>query len=220
MENNILHKKEIKLFNDKIKNYESSLVKQLWLPSGDDFVDIKLNQDPSSSDRLLINSWFSCIKQKKIKIHRNIITDEIFYSSPILRVNNNYSPNLDESELRIKTISLNLSKNLQTKIKEAIYVTRAIYNKCIELCCRGENPIPVNKESLRNLLTYDKDSNILPQKIRNEFAKVPSTIRDEAICDFIKAYKIQIQLLKNNKIKKFEMKFKRKKRFITRIYCY
>lgn len=167
---------------------------QFWLPTNKNINNIELNNS------IMEKTWFTVDHIKNTDnqfFNRKVINTSLFNSNP--------------SHLRIKIISLNLSKNLKNKINEAISVTRAIYNKCVELCCR-DNPISVNREVLRNLLIYDKESNILPKEMKAAFAKVPSSIRDEAICDFIKAYKIQIQLLNEKKIQKFEMHFIKKKK--------
>lgn len=163
------------------------------------------NDDKIISNRniMINNSWFSFSEQSNYLAYNNLKV-----SSP--------SKEIKEKQLRVRNIRLNLSSNLKEKVKEAINVTRAIYNKCVDFCCI-EKSVSINqtktklREELRNLLTYDKETNIFRGKQKEDFEKVPSSIRDEAICDFIKAFDVQLKLQKEDKIKQFDMKHRRKK---------
>lgn len=174
-------------FNEKLL-HEKSISDKLWRPNEKTFVEeIK---SPFAN-----NSWFSCKENYAKKSEQKVISK---------------LDNISKDQLRIRTIRIKLNKVLERRIKESIFVTRALYNKCIDLCCR-DNPIPVNLEELRNLLTYNRESNILPDEQRNQFAKVPSHIRDDALRDFVKAYKIQKQLVKQEVITHFTMDYRKRK---------
>jgi len=179
-------------FNNQL--LQSDLSNKLWLPSKINLFDKELNKD---SENIMNNSWFSCKKQTK-----NITN---------LSVKNTNNISL-ETQLRIKTIRLNLSKDFQKVIKNCIFVTRALYNKCIENCFKEENPLPINLKSLREAFNYNKkETNILPLNLKASFEKVPAIIKDEVLRDFIKAYNIQMDLFKKGKKKHFEMNYRRRK---------
>jgi putative transposase len=134
----------------------------------------------------------------------------VITSSPSIIVEK--APNIEPSKplLRIKNIRLNPSKYLQQKIKQAINVTRYLYNMCVYLCCRTSPPCPF-KQLPALLLNDDDNTNILEPEIRKYCAQVYYDIRAGAIRDFIKAFKTQLKLKQGNKNFHFEMKFRRKK---------
>jgi putative transposase len=210
----INNQEKIKLSNVN-NGYNNNLISQcefidkLWLPNDHNSMDIKLNLNKGSTENIMNNSWFSC---KKIsKIHKPDIIRQL--TTPELLVKTTSTKEVSSNNLRIKIIRLNMDKSpiYKAKIKEAIYVTRALYNMCIDLCCREIDPIPVNLKTLREMLNGNKKTNILTPNLKEVFDRVPSGIRDEALRDFVKAYEIQIDLVKRNKITHFEMKHKKRK---------
>jgi len=190
----IVNKENAKLANmDRVhvnNGYNNNLISQcefidkLWLPNDSNLIDLKLD-NKHSKENIMNNSWFSCKNVSKTDTSR-------------LMVKTTITNEVSNDNLRIKIIRLNMDKSpiYKAKIKEAIYVTRALYNMCIDLCCREIDPIPVNLKTLREMLNGKKETNILPMNLREIFDRVPSGIRDEALRDFVKAYGIQIDLLK------------------------
>ena len=178
-------------FNNQL--LQNNVSNKLWFPN-----DLKNENLNNHSENIMNNSWFSCKKQTK-KIKSNLSIKNI----------NNIS---FQSQLRIKTFRLNLSKDFRKVIKNCIFVTRALYNQCVEHCFKEDNPLPINLKSLREAFNYNKkETNILPLNLKAAFQKVPSAIKDEVLRDFIKAYNIQMDLFKKGKIKHFEMHFRRRK---------
>jgi len=186
--------------NDLVSQCE--FIDKLWLPNDSNFITLTPG-NKQSKENIMYNSWFSC--KKTSKIHNPDIGK--------LMVKAIINDDISSDDLRIKIIRLNMGKSpiYKAKIKEAIYVTRALYNMCIDLCCREIDPIPVNLKTLREILTGKKETNILPINLKEVFDKVPSGIRDEALRDFVKAYGIQIDLLKRGVITHFEMHHKKRK---------
>jgi putative transposase len=182
-------------FNEQL--LQNNLSNKLWLPNN---INLSNKDLSNESEKIMNNSWFSCEKQIKEK------------SFLLVKNKNNV---VAQSQLRIKTIRLNPSKELIKIIKNCIFVTRALYNKCIEHCFKADNPLPINLKSLREAFNYNKkETNILPISLKETFEKVPSGIKDEVLRDFVKAYNIQMDLFKKGKIKHFEMKFRRRKNCI------
>lgn len=177
---------------------------KFWKEGGGNFISTKLND--KTQERIMNNSWFSCVKQSKYENLRDI--------SYIPKINV-ISPDIvcNENRLRVKTIRLNPSKIQKEKIKESVSVARAIYNKCVEISKRINDSTAINLSNLRKLLACGKKSDVseLTEYQKEIFDRVHSSIRDDAIRDFIKAYTLQKQLLREGKIKHFDMKFRRKK---------
>ena len=107
---------------------------------------------------------------------------------------------------------VHLPPQLKQKIQQSMHVVRTLYNHSVELCCKSNPPVTSNLKTLRSLLLNDNETNILSPEIKADFEKVPYDVRDEAIRDFLKAYKIQKQLVKEGKKKHFEMHYRRKRK--------
>jgi putative transposase len=194
----IQHKEK---FNSSLIKHKEKLSKSLWRPITEQ-CDKNTDRQPH---KMLSNSWFSFEKKNFSNANKNLAIHQ-------LKLEPESKPKKTSKlklPIRVKTFQLNLSKNLQSKFKEAINVTRFLYNECVRIS--KEDPA-IGLDKLRSLLTTNSSvENILDEKLRKEFERVPNNVRDEALRDFHKAYKIQKKLVKEGKITHFEMKFRSKK---------
>src|SRR5205823_5690965 len=94
--------------------------------------------------------------------------------------------------------------------------TRTIYNRCVKICFRRVNKPRerVNQKRLRALLITDGPDHLFKGAKKEAFLKVPAAIRDDVISEFITAYGIQMDLLKEGKIKQFVMHYRSKNRML------
>jgi transposase len=181
---------------------DQSLSQKLWLPHNQNIRQEPLNLN---TDKQLNNSWFSA--EKVVSITEPDLDLQQIYTSM------NYNEN--ESETRIKIYSLKLTPSFKSKLRKAIFVTRDIYNKCVELCFREVDPYPITLKALRAALTTNSSAtNIFSREKKADYETVPQNIRDEAIRDFVKSYKTNLALIRDGHIKSFEMKFRRRKDMI------
>ena len=117
---------------------------------------------------------------------------------------------IPETVLRIKKIRIKISKNLQKIIKQAIDVTRALYNCCVGECCEQKPHWPATSKFLRKKF-LNKKTHILEKSFWEACEKVPYAIKDSAIDDFLIAFKTQKKLVKDGKKKFFKMHHRKKK---------
>lgn len=171
---------------------KSHLSTRLWLPSSFNISPSPLS--PIGSDNIVHNSWVSVNKFSSLSPSTSAVIDPSI-PSPI-------------PSIRVKKIQFKPSSILYGKLKQAFEVTHTLYNYCKFLIDQGQ---PAILSALRPLLLNNTNTNIFPPDVKEYFAQVPYDVRDEAIRDFIKAYKIQLQLVKEGKKDRFEMHYRSKK---------
>lgn len=90
---------------------------------------------------------------------------------------------------------------------------RYIYNKCVDLL---KNPDFKNtRKFLRDrLLNSKSEFNMIPEKFKDDFEKVPYDVRDTAIIDFCNAYEFEKYKEKTSG-NPFEMKFRKKNKMLS-----
>lgn len=217
-----------KVYNESFVKSHQAKSKKLSLPIETDYHDSALTSSNVSSENIIRNSWFSI--RKKVKTTQKNLGKTSSNSVVISRKNiavesrlniGNLNQNSMKQTTRMIKIRLKLSPLLKLNIKLAIHVVQYLYNMCVEICCRSDSlrvpltkskwtPHPITLKALRATL-LNKTTNILPENIWKDHVRVPYDIRDEAIRDFIKAFKIQTQLVKENKRRFFNMHYRKKK---------
>ena len=163
------------------------LSRRLWLPS------LPSTVPSPSPNKSLSNSWFSSSK----------FTSNSF--SPLTIFDSSLS--LPSPATRTIKIQFVPSPLLRQKLKLAFEVTHTLYNYCVYLISLG---YPATLQSLRDLLINSPDpsktyTNCFPPNVQSYFDQVPYDVRDGALRDFIKAYSIQQQLVREDKKSHFEM---------------
>lgn len=114
----------------------------------------------------------------------------------------------NKTTMRTRLIAFRANKELRVHIRRAMRITREIYNKCVELCCRGDDALKPNKKKLRMYLITDSQQNIIPDDKWPEHKLVPYAVRDHVVDEFITAYKTQFAKFDRGQIKHFKMQFR------------
>ena len=178
--------------------------KSLWLPTKIDLQDL----DSNLSNGLLIKKeekskfWM----KKKISLENKNLQKTSYPLSIYIPASKWVEDDI------LKTIKIRLYPNKEQLIilKEWFGTHRYVYNKTINEI--KDNKTKINFQILRNkLVTYETRDGIINENIQKWEIKVPKEIRAHSVKDVVKGYKTGFSNLKNNNIKKFEMRYKSKK---------
>ena len=156
---------------------------RLWLPHSPSLLSSPI---PS-------HSWASLNQFSLLSPSSHISDRDLPFPSPVVR---------------IKKFKFFPSDSLALHIKNSFRVTHYLYNYCIHLLNLNYK---VTQQIFRDLLiNTNHPNNIFPPNVKRDLESIPYDVKDEVIRDFIKAYKIQLDLVKQGKLKHFEMKVRSK----------
>jgi hypothetical protein len=191
-ESSFLEKQDIKPF---WTNKCLDVSKNIWLPNNDNSVIVKTKTD----------SWFKV----ETVMNKSFTRNEFIVP---LQITEN-----TEKKLRTRKIRLYPTQTQAKILRQWNGTTRYIYNKANEYIKREQveqNDIKkygkhglINFFYLRNTFVTNKN---IPKELQWQ-TETPKDVRAGAVNDLVKAYNTSFSLLKNKKIKKFDVGFRRKK---------
>ena len=182
-----------------------NLADKLWLPTSTDYSPSPLN----NHDLIIDHSWFTVDK----------FQSSIEHNPQILNIDNQLPSN---NAIRAIKLQLNPSKEVRQHYIVAFNIARWVYNQCVNwLHISKEKPTKqllsqlfIGKESKKEDELQQKYNGLRtqPQSLQDTVDSVPYCVKFGAITDFVDAYYIQCQMVKEKKRKNFEMHFRSKKR--------
>lgn len=178
-------------------NQCKEISQRLWLPTEIDFVGSPLTFWNTSSQSMESNSWFSMKKMEnqQVKTLQKTLYP-LYISTPVKK--------WEGEGIRAKKIRLYPTLEQKKILREWMRARRYVYNKVLASINNGEK---INSFELRNKYVTSKTRDGKNNPLIKEWEKkTPKDIRNGAIRDLIKNYKVCFSN-KKNKNKNFKMKF-------------
>jgi putative transposase len=195
-------------------SYTTNETKRWWLPTGTGCADLKVNGWNGIAKNLSAKSWYTT---KIMKSTTTISQNENWSAVSALSVEIGAPVATEEKgiEWKARLIRLLPTKNQDTIFRQWVGAARWIYNQCLaawnqkQVCVNGQpTKVEMNKKFFRSWC-LNSNSELFKQ---NPWLKqVPYDVRDEAMNDFLKAYKSTMARLQKGSIKQFKMQFRSKK---------
>jgi len=178
-------------------NQCKEISQRLWLPTEIDFVGSPSTFWNTSSQSMESNSWFSMKKMEnqQVKISQTTLCP-LYISTPVEK--------WEEEGIRARKIRLYPTADQKTILRNWIGARRYVYNRVLASINNGEK---INSYELRNKYVTSKTRDGQNNPLIKEWEKkIPKDIRNGAIRDLVKNYKVCFSN-KKNKNKNFKMKF-------------
>jgi len=153
------------------------------------------NSEYEITNKSISNTWFNCDFYKSKNNNSDLL--------PI--INNKLNNDVNKNLLRSRKVEILFNTSQKKRINEWLQLYRYTYNSTIKFIKLNPN-VRKTLPTLRPLIKNNFNLSIQQRIIKS---KIPSHTIDNAINDVVKAYKTNLTLLKQKKIRFFLMRYKK-----------